>query len=415
MFAALGAATGLGNAFRFPALCAQYGAAFIAVYALSLITVCYPLLCAELALGKAKNFDKNGGGVWRIIFCAAAANSALIAAYYGVIASKLASASAGFIAYASPNPPDYSAVFAVVAVCAVACLLLIKGQSALDISGRLSVCLSFALFLPLAGIGLGSARLSFDTRVLLCGGAWADGLGQSLLSLSLAAGVMPTFARSLPENFSPAKTAGKITAVNFCGCVVAAFATLPFTDGFAQGGGVACAFTVFPQVVFAVAKSPLSRRIFGAFAYACLCAVAVHSLCSLAYPLVGALARKFKFFPAIFCVLCAVLAPVFAANNCEILNACDRVACSVSAVIIAFAESLYIAKTAHIRGVTAVFVRFICPVCCAFVVVLSLCSARFIGLSPAAIFCAAGALTVPLCAAGANIKILKNNYNKQIE
>ncbi len=414
IFAAAGAATGLGNAFRFPALCAEYGLAFIAVYALSLVIVCYPLLCAELALGKVRSIDKKGGKIWRIIFNAAAVNSALIAAYYGVIASQLAAASAGFAAYASPRPPQFSSAFAVVAVCAVVCLILFKGQSALIISGKVSVCLSFALFLPLAAVGLCSANLSFNAEVLVCGAAWSDGLGQSLLSLSLAAGVMPSFARSLPENFSPAKAAAKIIAVNFCGCIAAAFATLPFADGFTEGGGVACAFTVFPQVVFAVANSALSRRVFGTFAYACLCAVAVHSLCSLAYPLVSVLTRKIKIFPAIFCLVCAALVPVFALNGCEILNACDRAACCISAVIIAFAESFYFAGTAHIKGAIAIILKFVCPPCCAAVAVLSLCAARFSQFSPPAVASAVIAVFIPLTAAAAEtVKVIKKNCGER--
>lgn len=399
IFAAMGAATGLGNAFRFPALCAEYGAAFILVYALSLAVVCYPLLCAELSLGKAENLSKKEEKARRVIFKAAAVNSALIAAYYGVIAVKLAASSACFALTSSPELPRYAYVLAALPVFALVCLILSKGSPALGISGKVSVCLSFALFVPLAVVGLCAAPMRFDAKALICGAAWSDGLGQSLLSLSLAAGVMPAFARSQPEDFSPAKAAAKIIAANFCGCLAAAFATLPFASEFAEGGGVSCAFTVFPQVIYSVAKSYALRRLFGGFAYLALSAVAIHSLSSLAYPSVGCATPKIKYFPALFCLASVALAPVFAANNCEILNACDRAACCISAVVIAFAECLYFAKTAHIRGVTAFLIKFVCLPCCAAVAVLSLCSARFTQFSPYAAACGAVAALIPVVAA----------------
>lgn len=391
IFAAMGAATGLGNAFRFPALCAEYGAAFIIVYLFALLIVCYPLLCAELALGKGMGNSKKYDSARRIIFGAACINSAVIAVYYGVIAVKLASASVAFALYAEPNAPQ-----AALPVFAAVCLILFKGQSALNISGKASVCASFALFAPLAAVGLFTCRIQFDAAVLFSGGAWSDALGQALLSLSLAAGVMPSFARTLPENTSPPKAAAKIVAANFCGCLAAAFATLPHVAEFPQGGGVACAFTVFPLVIRSAVKGEVTRRIFGAFAYAALCAVAVHSLCSLAYPSIARAVKKIKIFPLLFCAVSAAAAPLFALNDCEILNACDRAACCVTAVIIAFAECLYFAKTRHIKGVIALLIKFACTPCCAVAAALSLCSARFSGFSAFALTAAVLTVAAPL-------------------
>ena len=63
IFAAVGAATGLGNAFRFPALCVSYGAAFIFAYAVALAVVCFPLLCAELEFGR-EGGRRKGARIW---------------------------------------------------------------------------------------------------------------------------------------------------------------------------------------------------------------------------------------------------------------------------------------------------------------------------------------------------------------
>ncbi|MBR1605126.1 MAG: sodium-dependent transporter [Alphaproteobacteria bacterium] len=53
---AAGSAVGLGNIWRFPYLCGQYGGlSFILVYLLVLFLICNPLMVAEIALGRASH------------------------------------------------------------------------------------------------------------------------------------------------------------------------------------------------------------------------------------------------------------------------------------------------------------------------------------------------------------------------
>lgn len=391
LFAAVGAATGLGNAFRFPALCVSYGAAFVFAYAAALAVVCFPLLCAEL------HFGRRAGGVrraklWAFILRVAAANSALIALYYAVIAAKLGSACLSFACFESAET-DFSVPFfiaAAVLVTAVVFVLLRGGQRALSFSGRLSVALSLALFsfLAIKGIARGGAFSSLDFSSLAGGAIWADALGQALLALSLAAGVMPSFARAQRGKFSAPRTAFIIIAANFSGCLCALFATLPFVTYFPETGGVNCALTVYPQVISAVIKNPAAARVFGAFVYAVLTVVAVHSLASLATPAVTLAAKKFKAAPAIFCLFSALLMPLFLSDGMSVLSACDRAACSVSAILIAFVECLFFASQRDIRGVNALILRFICPLSCGALALFSLCSARFNCFTPLAAACA---------------------------
>ena len=58
ILSSIGAAVGLGNALRFPGLCAKYGGgAFLLIYFAALIILGIPLLNAEIALGR-----RYGGG-----------------------------------------------------------------------------------------------------------------------------------------------------------------------------------------------------------------------------------------------------------------------------------------------------------------------------------------------------------------
>ncbi len=386
IFAAVGAATGLGNAFRFPALCVSYGAAFILAYAAALVFVCFPLLCAELYAGR----ERGGGKAARLLSAVmrfAAANSALIALYYGGIASELGSACLSFAAFGSADGGCFSIISSAL-VLAAAFFLLKGGARALSRSGAASVALSLVTFccLAVAGIVRGGLFSSVNFGVLAGGAVWADALGQALLALSLASGVMPAFARAQGVASVP-RTALAIIAANFFGCLAAARSTLPFVSEFPAGVGISVALTVYPQVIAAVAPNAVVARLVGVAVYAVLTVVAIHSLCSLALPAVGFLAAKTKLAPLIFCALSAILLPVFTLDNFTVMSACDRMACSVVAIIIALAESAAFAVGSNGAGGRAVtfFIRFICVPACGALALFSLCSARFSGFPQIAV------------------------------
>ncbi len=356
LFAAVGAATGLGNAFRFPALCVKYGAAFVIAYAVVLAVVCYPLLVAELSFGR-KNIGGKGAKIWSAILRAAAANSALIALYYGVIAAKLGSASLSYAVFGKLDTNDFSPLF-FAALAAVMCAVygLIKGAPrTLSASGKVSVTLSLVLFcaLAVAGVVRGGAFSSLDIACLAQGGIWIDALGQSLLALSLAAGVMPTYAKTLPESSPSWSAALKIVVANFVICMLATLSILPFSVTFSRTVGVKCALNAYSQVISALFSGGAGANIFGALLFAVLTAVAVHSLSSLAFPALSAVASKIRFAPLISCVVAACLAPLFVCNDMRVLSVCDKIACSVNAVAIAVAEGLFFLSQRHITGAIA--------------------------------------------------------------
>lgn len=405
LFGALGAACGLGNAFRFPVLCARYGGAFIIAYVLSLALVCYPLLTAELAFGKQAHPLKNLK-LCMGIFCAAAANSALIALYYGVICAKSLSYGLVFAQNCGLEWADFAPWLALMAavVLAAAFIILRGGNAATSVSGKLSVGLSLITFSYLAvrGAVVGGKNVAalFCNLSPLSGGAvWVDALGQALLGLSLAAGVMPTYARNLPKNFSPSKTAAKIVCANFVGCVCSLLATLSFNVQTVGADG----FLIYSNVVYAVARTQTGRRVFGCALFMVLTVVAVHSMCSLAAPAISAFKNRRGLVSFVFCILSAALFPLFTSQNGGALTACDSMACSVNAVIIAFAECLYLASQRHmcrsINKFCRFFIKFVCPPACGALAIFSLCAARFSGFPPLARACAYAALVIVLLCA----------------
>ncbi|MDE7380214.1 MAG: hypothetical protein K2N14_04085 [Clostridia bacterium] len=411
IFAAVGAATGLGNAFRFPALCVSYGAAFILAYAVMLGAVCFPLLCAEMYLGI------NGAGKrrrqWAFILRVAAANSALIGLYYGVIATKLCSASLCSMLPFNVISEDWSTVsgtwtfigaWALVILCVF--FILRRAKQILPVTGKISVTLSLTVFSVLAVLGVcaiarGGVAFSFDFSALARCSTWADALGQALLSLSLAGGVMPSFARTgaqcSDKKYKIVPTALAITLANLAGCILAFLATLPFVKVFPEQGGVNAGMQVYAQVIAAVAPNAVWAKVAGAFIFGTLTVVAVHSLCSLANPSVSFYAQNGKPSAVIFALACALLLPFFMWGGCEMLSACDRMACTVCAVCIAFSECLIFTLRGNIKGVIANLVRFLCLPACGALALFSLCSARFGCFSPIAQGVAYAVLAAVLC------------------
>ncbi|MGN0812501.1 MAG: hypothetical protein ACI4MQ_03215 [Candidatus Coproplasma sp.] len=375
IFAAVGAATGLGNAFRFPALCAKYGLSFIAAYALCLALVGYPLLCAELNYGRSINRGK-GTGVAGLLMRAAAANSAVIALYYGVIACKISGACVNFALSSNVDTYGYMPLLTAFFIFPAVFFILKNGSGALNVTGKISVCASLALFFFLAVKGLSFGVAPFNFSTLLCGEVWAEAVGQTLLSLSLVAGVMPSFARTMPD-ISVSLTAFKIVAANLIGCIFSALSVCPFCIGLTIEGGISCAFTVYPQVIFSAVNSSVGRRLLGVCVYGVLTAVSIHSLCSLAVPLLSAFEKKRIISIVLFCALSALISPLLSLNGGEALSCCDRVACCVTAVSVAFLECLLFAKRGEGNTVIKALIKVVCPIVCGVAAFLSICSARF--------------------------------------
>ena len=180
IFTALGAATGLGNALRFPSLCANYGGGFVFAYAASLVLVCFPLLCAELYLGKryAQPFDKalkNCAPKLSWIAFASAINSALIALYYGVISAKLGGAFFRFAACGSAEDTGGVALLATGAFSLAAVWFILRRPGPrMARTGAVSVFFSLGLFavLTVAVFIKGGSAVSvfrFDISGLLNG------------------------------------------------------------------------------------------------------------------------------------------------------------------------------------------------------------------------------------------------------
>ena len=91
--AAAGSAIGLGNIWRFPFVVGQSGgAAFLIIYLILVFTICYPVLLAEIAIGRGA--QKSAGGAfqslryprWAFIGIGGVILAVLILSFYNIVA-----------------------------------------------------------------------------------------------------------------------------------------------------------------------------------------------------------------------------------------------------------------------------------------------------------------------------------------
>lgn len=402
IFSAIGAATGLGNAMRFPGLCARYGVGFLAVYALCLVVVCLPILAAELSLG-AKFRTPFSGCVKRLapkfglLARAAVVNAAFTGLYYGGV--MIGTGSSALQAVGADSSFSQGVVISAV-VWTAAYLLLRGGSSRLSRSGRLSLVCFMLAMVPVAVAGLGKFSFNLVVSAFFSGAVWTDALCQAMLSLSLAAGVMPAFAANMAEGGDPTSGALKIVSVNLAVCALGCIAVMPYGAVGGNGDGLSASGELFPRIFAEVYGDVVSGRICRFAAFAALTVVAVQSACSLMFPLVQ---EKAVVLPWI-CAAGFALSPLLAKWP-ALVGACDFIACTVAAPIIAAFECIMFAVTRRRfmrRGAAAFCIRFICPVCCALAAAASLSGARILPVGKWLLL-----IAVCIIASAAAIKILR--------
>ena len=356
---------GLGGVLRFPALCMEYGGAFVVAYAAVLAVFACPLLAAELSSGRGEGgvFFRGGqslplclraaGGGVRV---ASALNSAAVCAGYGVMICLLAVRCCTFYAhvnYAFPaDMPQLTPVILPV-VSIAAAFILSRGVRLAAAAARISVCLQAAVIAAMAacgllrpgGFGVLAKAFAVDFAVLASCEVWVSAAGQALLSLSLAAGVMPSFAAHMPPSLSSSKAAAIIVSCNFFGGVLSSVAALTLAGGGgwnASSGALQNALTLYPAALSSAFSNGYICGLFGTAFYVSLTFTAFVSALSLARPAYD-MARSLRLSArtAAFAV-CAVL------GVCGLpfafgmpLSLVDVLCCNIVAPAVAVCEIFY--------------------------------------------------------------------------
>lgn len=333
IFAAIGSAVGLGNAWRFPGLVAKHGGgAFLLVYVIAMILVGVPLLMTEVAIGRKTR--QGAPGSMRVIHkkaegigWAATANAFVIACYYAVVfawvlamvvgafkigtditgASKVFSDS---VIQTTWTTSGYSIPWWMFIALFVAWGLIYycirNGVSSVSkvVNFTVSAPIVLLLILAVRGFLLPNAaeglKVFFipDFSALKDISLWVDAFGQVFYSLSVMMAIMFAYGSFLKRDSNIAADCVIIAVSDMLISVLAGI--VMFTTMYGTGlqdsitsSGIATAFIVYPTAFASLTSVPIVNSIFACIFYLMLCTLAIDSAFSIIEGVSTALADKF--------------------------------------------------------------------------------------------------------------------------
>ena len=279
---AAGCAVGLGNVWRFPYIVGRNGgAAFVILYLVFLALLGFPMLVAELAVGRGSRCGVTGAFAalaprgcsrrWRIVGPVLFVGNLLLMIYYTDVAGWLVKYTADYVTGRPPSDPG--AAFAalagtprvsglfmsvVVALATLTCLAgVAKGvervTKAMMISllALLTVLAVKAVSLPGAEAGV-SFYLKPDWSRFLAdpGRVLVDAMGQAFFTLSIGIGAMTIFGSYVDRRHSLVTEACWIVAIDTFVALLAGLVVFPACAAYGVDytGGPGLIFVALPGV-----------------------------------------------------------------------------------------------------------------------------------------------------------------------
>lgn len=318
MLAAVGAAVGLGNIWKFPYVAGvSGGGAFVLVYVACVIFVAIPVLIGELLIGRCGSGsppvamrkvaeDAGRSGNWSIVGFMGMIVGYLIATYYSVIAGwtliyivKAANGFGGATAVdvaqqfedikASPGTMTiWHTVFMAIA-------LLIVGRGLRDGIERVVKLLMPALFVMLL-VMIGYAAVAGDFRAgvdflfsvdfsKITGEVVLAAIGQAFFSISVAMGLMMVYGAYVPKDVSLTRSAVIIAGADTLIALLAGLMIFPlvFANGLDPAEGPGLIFKTLPTAFVSMPGG----AVFGALFFLLLAFAAVTSIIAIIEPIIA--------------------------------------------------------------------------------------------------------------------------------
>lgn len=292
LLATVGAAVGLGNVWRFPAvLGANGGGAYLVPYLLAVALLATPLLLLELAVGRAVRADVVAAVRqvapeavslgWLVV-----AGVCLVLSYYLVLTGWVVGFAVGWAVGGSPTFAAFTAGWApvgwVVVATAATGLVVARGVAGgIERLARVVMPTTALLLLVLAGYGATlsgwdpALRFLFtpDPAALADPGVWSAAVGQVFFSLSVGQGIMLTYGAYTDASTDLRRSAVLIAVADVGVALVAGLVIFPvvFTEGLSPTLGTELAFTTLPAAFGALPGGRLvAVAFFGLLACAAL-------------------------------------------------------------------------------------------------------------------------------------------------
>ncbi|MDJ0813335.1 MAG: sodium-dependent transporter [Woeseiaceae bacterium] len=338
ILAAVGAAVGLGNIWKFPYVAGvSGGGAFVLVYLLCVVVVAIPILIAELLIGRCGNgsppvamrrvAEQSGRSpAWSIVGTIGMLVGYLIATYYSVIAGwtlvyiyKAASNFGGADATEVAGQfdqlladPVTLTIWHTVFICIA---LLIVGRGLRRGIERVVKLLMPALFVMLV-VMIGYAAVAGDFAAGLSflfsfdftkitGAAVLNAIGQAFFSISVAMGLMMVYGAYVPKDVSLTRSAVIIAGADTLIALLAGLMIFPivFANGLDPAEGPGLIFKTLPT---AFVNMP-GGAVFGALFFLLLAFAAVTSIIAIIEPIVAYAEDRWNMSRKLGCVVFGTL------------------------------------------------------------------------------------------------------------
>jgi NSS family neurotransmitter:Na+ symporter len=283
VLASVGAAVGIGNVWRFPAVVGgNGGGAYLLPYLLAAFVVALPLFVLELGVGRALRTDvvsafrsvgpRAGAFGWVVTAVVAVVLSYYLVLVGWILAFLLAALTGSNLTFAGLTA-GYASLPYVVATALLTGAVVSKGvRAGIERMSRLAIPVVFLVLAGLAayaatldGFGAGVAFfLSPDLSVLDDPLLWAAAFGQTFFSLSVGQGVMLTYGGYLDSEADLLRSALAVTLADVAVAGLAGLVIFPvvFTFGLDVTLGTELAFSTLPA---AFASMPGGRAVAVAF------------------------------------------------------------------------------------------------------------------------------------------------------
>lgn len=400
----VGAAVGLGNALRFPGMCAKFGGgAYLFVYFIALIFLGVPLLNAEIALGRKYSGGapecmqslRRGGGKLGWASCV---NSLVTAVIYAGLAGWLITMVIQIAPLSLGESKDVSGYFfnevlnarddgvisgisplvagGILVAWLLMFLCLSGGTDTLAKAAKFTVSTPVLLLLLMAGRGFlypnaGEALSALflpDFSAFADPELWLSALGQVFFSLSVAVGIMPAFGACLPEGTNVFSCSLAIAAADFAVSVLAS--VVMFTTLYGCGlqnqigqSGILTAFAVYPAAICRLSTFPALNAAVGVLFYCSLCMMAVQAAVSMLEAFLSPLSESFNLkkrrTAACICAVGAGICLIYATSaGALIVNISDLFVNFYNVLLFCVAECLAIGTSADLKGLPYEINRF---------------------------------------------------------
>jgi NSS family neurotransmitter:Na+ symporter len=284
LMAAIGSSVGLGNFWRFPYTAGENGgAAFVLVYLLCVVLIAFPILIAELSVGRHARasavgstrkmaFDAGASELWSIAGWVGMAGGVMILCFYSVVAGWVAAfvwemiqgnfvgasaEEAGSVFAALTAPENINTVlgwhtFFMAITVGIVCLGVTKGIE------RVVTVLMPLFFLMLLGMvvyafiagdmGAAVAYLFTPDLSQITPNTFLEALGQAFFSIGVGSAIMITYGSYLKREDNLPQSATIIAGADTLVAIIAGLAIFPFVFafGFAADAGPGLFFQTLP-------------------------------------------------------------------------------------------------------------------------------------------------------------------------